>query len=58
MNLFGIAPVGLGQLITGRLHAAAPTSPPEAAYTVLFAFYAIALAAGLVIYLFSQDRTD
>lgn len=58
MNLFGIAPVGLGQIVTGRLHAAAPATPPEAAYTVLFAFYAICLAVGLVIYLFAQDRTD
>jgi len=58
LNLFSIAPVGLGQLITGRLHAAAPASPPEAAYTVLFAFYAICLATGLSVYLFSRDRTD
>jgi hypothetical protein len=58
MNLFGIAPIGLGQIITGQLHAAAPATPPEAAYTVLFAFYAACLAVGLVVYLFSQDRTD
>jgi predicted MFS family arabinose efflux permease len=58
MNLFSIAPVGISQIITGRLHAAAPAAPPEAAYTVLFAFYAICLAVGLAIYLFSKDRID
>lgn len=58
LNLFGIAPIGIAQLITGRLSATAPASPPEAAYTAIFAFFTIATAIGLAIYLLSQDRTD
>ena len=58
LNLFGIAPVGLLQLATGRIHASTPADPASAPYAAIFGFIALLLAAGLVIYAFSQDRTD
>lgn len=57
LNLFGIGGVGLFQVASGRLHAAAG-GPPEAAFGMLFLFFALALTAGCVVYLWSQDRTD
>lgn len=60
MNLFGIGGVGVFQVITGRIHTAYSTSgtPTELPYQILFGFFAALLVGGLVIYLFSQDRTD
>jgi hypothetical protein len=58
LNLFGIGSAGLLQLATGRLHAAIPAQPATAPYVTIFAFIAALLAAGLVIYSFSRDRTD
>jgi predicted MFS family arabinose efflux permease len=54
LNLFGIAPIGLAQIATGRIHAANPAAPYEA----VFLFFAVTTAAGLAVYLMSQDRTD
>ncbi|KAF0115783.1 MAG: major facilitator transporter [Rhodobacteraceae bacterium] len=56
LNLFGIAPIGIAQIITGRLHAATPPTPPAAPYEAVFLFFALATAAGLAVYLTSQDR--
>lgn len=58
LNLFGIAPVGLLQLATGRIHAATPADPASAPYSAIFGFIALMLAAGLVVYAFSRDRAD
>lgn len=58
LNLFGIAPVGLLQLATGRIHASTPPVPASAPYAAIFGFIALMLAAGLVVYAFSKDRTD
>lgn len=60
LNLFGIGAVGLAQVATGRIHATleAGGAAPAAAYQGLFLFFAVVLAAGLAVYLFSQDRTD
>lgn len=58
LNLFGLGAVGLAQVATGRIHAATAATDPAAPYAVLFLFYAVALAAGLLVYLFSRDRTD
>ena len=60
LNLFGIGAVGIAQVVTGRLHAALAVGDggAVAAYQGLFAFFAVMLAAGLVVYAFSQDRTD
>lgn len=58
LNLFGIAPIGLAQIATGRIHAASPTDPASAPYEAVFLFFAVTTAIGLVIYLWSRDRTD
>ena len=65
INLCGIGSAGVMQVVTGRLHAAlAPSAgivnsaPPVTPYLGLFLFYAVFLAFGLAVYLFSQDRTD
>jgi predicted MFS family arabinose efflux permease len=61
MNLFGIGAAGVLQVLTGWLHtslAAAPDAAPVAPYSGLFAFYALFIAAGLLLYLFARDRTD
>lgn len=58
LNLFGIGAAGIAQFVTGRIHHAAPATPPEAPYTALFLFFALALLAGCAVYAFAQDRTD
>ncbi len=58
LNLFGIAAVGLAQVATGRIHAAIATPPAPAPYQAIFACFGLALALGLIGYLFSRDRTD
>ncbi|MFA9232227.1 MAG: MFS transporter [Microgenomates group bacterium] len=65
INLFCIGPAGLMQIATGKLHAALtpdPTlitfAPAYAPYAGLFLFYAAFSSLGLLIYLFSKDRTD
>jgi len=58
LNLFGIAPVGLAQIVTGWVHAATPATTPAAPYAAVFLFFAVTTAAGLAVYLLSQDRTD
>ncbi|MDQ2094130.1 MFS transporter [Rhodalgimonas zhirmunskyi] len=59
MNLFSIGGVGVMQVATGQIFRAAEQGAQSAVepYTVLFAFFAICLAVGLVIYLFAEDRT-
>ncbi len=58
LNLFGIAPIGIAQILTGRIHAATAPVPPAAPYQAVFLFFAITTAVGLAVYLLSQDRTD
>ncbi|AZL59791.1 MFS transporter [Tabrizicola piscis] len=58
LNLFGIAPIGLAQIATGRIHAETPADPASAPYQAVFLFFAVTTAIGLVIYLWSRDRTD
>lgn len=60
LNLFGIGATGLTQVATGRIHAGLAAAGGGAAgpYQGLFLFFAVLLAAGLAVYLFSQDRTD
>lgn len=58
LNLFGIAPIGLAQLATGRIHAATPADPASAPYEAVFLFMVVTLAIGLVAYAFARDRTD
>lgn len=58
INLFGIGAAGLMQLLTGRIFAAAAQEPAHAPYAAVFLTYLLLVAAGLVAYLFAQDRTD
>ncbi len=60
LNLFGIGAVGIAQVVTGRIHAGLVAGGGAAAvpYQGLFVFFAVMLAVGLVVYAFSQDRTD
>lgn len=58
LNLFGIGGVGLAQFATGRLHAATVDISPTAPYTAIFGFFAVTLAIGCVIYLFSRDNVN
>lgn len=58
LNLFGVGGVGLAQFATGRIHAATVDMGPTAPYTAIFGFFAITVAIGCVIYLFSRDSMD
>lgn len=58
LNLFGIAPIGIAQILTGRIHAGTEAVTPAAPFEAVFLFFALVTAAGLAVYLLSQDRTD
>ncbi|MEQ9693179.1 MFS transporter [Shimia sp. SDUM112013] len=58
MNLFGIGGVGVMQFVTGRLHTDVAVTSPIGAYQVLFVLFGGLLLTGLLVYLFSTDRTD
>ena len=58
LNLFGIAPIGIAQILTGRIHAGTEAVTPAAPYEAVFLFFALVTAVGLAVYLLSQDRTD
>jgi predicted MFS family arabinose efflux permease len=60
VNLFGIGGAGVMQLITPSVYASAKVDATSAAapYQALFLFFSLVLFAGLLIYLFAQDRTD
>ncbi|MFN4203191.1 MAG: MFS transporter [Tabrizicola sp.] len=58
LNLFGIAPIGIAQIVTGRIHAATPATTPAAPYAAVFLFFAVATAIGLAVYLLSRDRAE
>ncbi|MES2914061.1 MAG: MFS transporter [Pseudomonadota bacterium] len=58
LNLFGIAPIGIAQILTGRIHAATAAVTPAAPFQAVFLFFAVTTALGLAVYLLSQDRTD
>lgn len=58
LNLAGIAPIGIAQIVTGRIHEGTPAALAAAPYQSVFLFFAVTLAIGLAVYLLSQDRTD
>lgn len=60
LNLFGIGGVGVMQFASGFVHSqtAAPGAPVTAPYVAIFGFFAVTLAIGTVIYLFSRDSMD
>lgn len=57
VNFFGIGGVGLGQLVTGRIHsfATANESGMNFAYAAVFGYYGTALALALCVYAFSAE---
>jgi len=58
LNMFSIGGVGVLQVISRKVYAASPATPPEAAFGNLFLFFALALLAGCAVYVFSRDRMD
>lgn len=58
MNLFGIGGVGVMQFVTGRIHAATGGAEASAPYVAIFGFFAMMLAAGCALYLFSRDSVN
>jgi hypothetical protein len=58
LNLFSVGGAGVLQMISARVHAAAPASPAESQYAAIFLFFGLTLLAGLAIYAFSRDRLD
>jgi predicted MFS family arabinose efflux permease len=58
LNLFGIAPIGIAQIVTGRIYAGTEVTTPAAPFQAVFLFFAATTAIGLAVYLRSQDRTD
>lgn len=58
LNLCAIGGVGVAQFITGRIYTTYAADPvPAVPFTMIFGFFAAALAIGLVIYLFATDTT-
>lgn len=56
LNFFSIGGVGVAQFATGVVYEAnVVPGEPAAAYQALFWFYALTLAATIVVYLFSRD---
>ncbi len=56
LNLCSIGGVGLAQFATGRIHAqTAGGIDPALPYVYILGFFAVLLAAGILIYLFSTD---
>ncbi|WP_343034062.1 MFS transporter [Aurantimonas aggregata] len=56
MNFFSIGGAGIIQFLSGGVFATATGgTSPDGAYTILFGFYALLLAAGLAAYAFSRD---
>lgn len=58
LNFFGIGGVGIMQFASGRLHGSLAGTESGAPYLAIFGFFALALALGCVVYLFSRDSMD
>ncbi|NJM83618.1 MAG: MFS transporter [Tabrizicola sp.] len=58
LNLCGIVPIGIAQIVTGRIHQTIPPDPPAAPFAAIFLMFAVTTALGLFAYLWSQDRAD
>ena len=60
INLFGIGGVGIMQNVTARVFNAktAASQGPIVSYNAVILVFCVTLLLGLVIYIFSQDRTD
>jgi len=58
LNLCSIGGVGVAQFLSGRAYAASqPATTVQAPYVVIFTLFAVLMAAGLFVYLFSLDTT-
>lgn len=56
LNLCSIGGVGVAQFLSGRAYTASqPAATMEGPYVVIFVLFALLMAAGLLVYLFSQD---
>lgn len=58
MNLFGLGAAGVAQMVSSAIYRLTPVTPVEAPFTAIFGWFAVAVALGLCIYVFAQDRTD
>ena len=60
INLFGIGGVGIMQNVTARVFDAKITQSqaPIVSYNAVILVFCVTLLLGLIIYIFSQDRTD
>ncbi len=66
LNLFGIAPIGIAQIVTGRIHAAPDARPDyhqfcarlHALCRTVPVLCALIMLLGILIYAFAPDRTD
>ena len=60
INLFGIGGVGLMQNLSARIYDATTTETTTviAPYNAVIMLFCISILIGLIIYFFSQDRTD
>ncbi|MGJ5618007.1 MFS transporter [Sulfitobacter sp. MF3-043] len=59
LNLFSIGGVGLLQFLSGNVFSSAvPAATASAPFVAVFMLFAISLAVGLVIYLFSSDSPN
>ena len=58
LNLFGIGGVGVMQAASGKLHRQMAETSPVLAYQTLFVLFGALSLVGVLVYLFSQDRTD
>ncbi len=56
LNLFGIGGVGIMQFASGRMHVGLAEAGTAMPYQALFAFFALVMALGCAIYLFSKDN--
>ncbi|KIN63097.1 Major facilitator superfamily protein [Sulfitobacter noctilucicola] len=59
LNLFSIGGVGIAQFMSGRVfRAASPGTTPADPYVAVFWLFSIALGIGVIVYLFSKDKSD
>lgn len=56
LNLCSIGGVGIAQFATGAIHAQNAGGPaPTTPYLMIFAFFAVLMSIGIILYLFSTD---
>jgi sugar phosphate permease len=58
LNMFSIGGVGLLQVFSKQVYAAASAATPQAAHSGIFLFFGLLVLAGTAVYAFSRDRLD